>query len=818
MRFPLKRRLAMLSVLCICVSLANAQMKRQPLTDSELLALVAGNELSENIVQQIKLRGLAFRPKEQYGALIQTAGGDAAVMTALQNATISDTGEPDQNDAAKEQLLKHLAAGGKLIRSQQYHEAEQELTSALQSGGGVEVGFVMGESLRQQEQWYEASAVYTEVLRRSPDFTEAHTKLSYIHYRMGHRQEALHQAQAALAETPENAEAHKNAGLAFQIMDRFAASEQEYREALRIKPDYAAVREDLGLLYFHQGAWDQAIAEYKKAMALDPNHADWHYNFGLSYQRTGDLDSAIREYREAKRLNPKMYEARQNLGGALMQRNMSAEAVVEFRELEAMAGDSAMCHECLASALSATGDLQGAEKEYQKAIELDPSDAGPHVGLGGVKETQLDYDGALQEYRQAERLDASNGRAHRGVGKILLAKKDLTGALDELKRAENLTPGDAGAHDLYGQALEISGNLPAAIAEFKRSVALDPWRSEVRLRLAAALEKNQEWVDALDQYRHTAVDDFRPETQAKYKAAKERLDARIAAMKGSGNSVGAAGVKADMRTALATPGISAGLDTAMQTGFEALQAKRFDEAARSYKQAVDLAEKLQPHDGRLPTSLMYLTFSYADLKDRTLVEATMQRWLKASADLYGAESPMMTQPLQTLGMFAISQHDYNSALDFFQRAVDINEKTSGEGSSSVADSLRALSNVYVEQKLYDKAEPYLLRAVHIDEALYGHDGWGLNLPLWSLCLLYDKWDKPDKAEPCYRQYLAVIEKQFGADSPVSLDVLTRDAQALRALGRSEEATQVEKRAQSIRAAMTGPATFNPSGPPPTGNH
>src|SRR5207302_6358725 len=128
------------------------------------------------------------------------------------------------------------------------------------------------------------------------------------------------------------------------------------------------------------------------------------------------------------------------------------------------------------------------------------------------------------------------------------------------------------AHDLYGQALEISGNLLGAIAEFKRSVALDPWRSEVRLRLAAALEKNQEWVDALDQYRRTAVNDFRPDTQAQYKAAKQRLDARIAAMKASGNSAGAAEVKTDLRNASVNPRISERVDAAMLAGREASQA------------------------------------------------------------------------------------------------------------------------------------------------------------------------------------------------------------------------------------------------------
>ena len=303
------------------------QASRPPLTDRELLALVAGNALSENVVREIGSRGLAFQPSDQYRSLLQTAGADTAMMAAVGNAKIAGSAQGAAN--VRNQLLQHLATAGKLIRSKQYEDASRELSAALESGDGYEAGFVMGESLRQQERWLEAAAVYEEVLRRAPDFLDARTKWSFVLYRGGDAGDALQQAKIVLAQDPENAEAHKNAGLALQVLQKFDASEQEYAEALRIKPDYAVVRYDLGILFYHQGKWDQAIEQYRKSLALDPNEPDWHYNLGLAYQDKGNLDSAIREYREAKRLNPKMFAARMNLGSALMQRGMYAEAVAE---------------------------------------------------------------------------------------------------------------------------------------------------------------------------------------------------------------------------------------------------------------------------------------------------------------------------------------------------------------------------------------------------------------------------------------------------------------------------------------------------------
>jgi tetratricopeptide (TPR) repeat protein len=763
---------------------------KAPLADRELMALAAGNALSENIVRQIKARGLAFLPSDQYRSLLQDAGAEPALMAALANAKVVGTAQ-NANDRTQDKLVQHLATAGKLIRSQQFQQVSQELSAALESGDRYEAGFVMGESLRQQKRWLEASAVYEEVLRRAPDFIEARTKWSFVLYNEGNANEALRQAKIVLAQDPENAEAHKNGGLALQVLQKFDASEQEYTEALRIKPDYASVRYDLGILFFKQGKWDQAIEQYRKSLALDPNEPDWHYNLGLAYQDKGNLDSAISEYREAKRLNPNKFDARMNLGSALMQKGLYAEAVMELRELEAMAPDSAMCHDCLANALYGSWRLDEA---------------------------------ALAEYHEAEKLDPTDWRTRRNAGRVLLDKKDAAGAAEELKRAELLNSADATTHDLYGEALDMSGNRAGAIAEYRQAVALDGKDPEVRMRLADALEKNQNWVDALDQYRQAAVIDqtqhgpspVHADTQAAYKAAKARLESRIAAMKESGNSAGAAEMKADMRAALTNPSISQRVDEAMLAGSEASQAQHWDDAEKFYKEAADLADKLQPHDDRLVTSLMHLGGLYRGRKDPNLAEATFQRYLKASEELYGAESPQMTQPLQIMAMYKLANRDYNSALDFYQRAVDINVKAFGEGSQPAAMALIGLASVYTEQKAYDKAESFLLRSVHIQEGFFGRDGLGVGFPLASLCNIYDRWGKPDKAEPCYRQSASVVAKQYGADSPILLDVLPKEVQALKALGRLDEAKQVEQRIESIRAAAGPQANFDPNGPPPMG--
>lgn len=816
----LRQLFAALAILALYVPSALAQNPGKPLSDRELMALVAGNSLGETILQGIVTRGLSFHPDDKYRSLLTEAGADPSLLAALDQAKVSTETAPANRDSDS-QLLEHLAAASKLLRNAEYEDATRELTQALQSGGGAETGFVMGEVLGAQENWLQAQDVYREVLRQDPDFIEAHTKLSAILYRLEDGEGALREAKIALAQNPNNPEAHKNAGLALQQLHKFDASEEEFREALRILPDYAMVHMDLGVLLHHKGSYEEAISEYKKALMLDPEDADTHYNLGVEYEQNGNLDSAIYEYREAKRLKPKMFDARSSLGHVLMARRMYGDAVKEFRELEAIYPNSPICHICLGNALIGISDLPGAEKELRTGMALDPAEPYAHEGLGRIREEQKDYDAALAEFRRAEQMDDTFYPAFIGAGRILMQKKDYPGAAKELKRAEALDPSDSYLHHLDGQALMALGNNAGAIAEFKEAIALGPRRdrapasvatafvpetgqTEIRLELAAAYEKDEDWIDALDQFHQAALSDLRPEIQSRYSEAQDRLKVHIAALKTSGKSAEAEDLEARLRVSIQGPSISQKLDEAMHEGHVAAMSGHADDVEKNFKEAVELAQKLQPPDDRLKVSLLYLANLYAGRKDYAHAEAAFQQALKVTADLHGAESPMMDEPLQELGHYSLTRGDYSSAFDYYSRAVAIDEKTYGETSNKVADSLRKLSFVFLAQRDYARTEPYLLQAVRIDESLYGSNGADMNVVLTALSSLYDKWNKPDKAEPRYRQMIAILEKQYGPESPVLVGTLVNEARMLRQLGRTEDAAKFEARAQAIRTAMGQP--------------
>jgi tetratricopeptide (TPR) repeat protein len=748
----------------------------QPLSKTELMALVAGDSQPENITHEIRVNGLNFTPDDDYKVLLKAAGANSKVMAALPDAKVFASAKPNTGDAM---LLKHLSHAGSLYKSGQLEKAAAELSSAFSGNKGKsEIGFVMGIILAYEQRWQEAGEIYYEILERDPNFPQVHTRLSFVNYNIGNSDEALRQARAAIECNPEDPSAHLNAGLSLRNLGHMDAAKDEIQKAIHFKPDFV----------------------------------DGLIGLATIYSDKGDYVSAIVKLREAKRLAPNRLDVRQNLGAALRQSDPAA-AIAEFQELEKIAPDYPMCHQCLGGVLYETGRYQEAQKEFQIAAEADPSAARPHTGLGRIYEADKNYDEALREFRLAEKLDSGFSPAYMDAGRVLLLKKEFAAAIAELKRAEDLEPTDWISADLRGQAFEGSGDRDAAIPEYKRAVSLAPKEPQARLDLAFALEKKGDWIGALDNYRQAVIDEAPPkigvpqlyfDPTGKFQSAQQRFQQHLADLRSAGKSAEASILETQWQAKLSTPNLDESYRLAMQSASKALMEKRFNDAETSAKQAVAIAEKIQPTDARLPESVGALGSVYGWRLDFKQAGDAFQRQLVLTQKLYGADSPMIANALVNLANVAAAQKDFATAEPLYNRVLDLNMKTYGENSSATADTLRGLGQMYAMQGDAAKSEATLLHVLKIFENMYGADDFQVSLPLSLLCYGYDQSGATAKSQTCHARLLGIAEKQFGPDSPYLAGELNAEAAALRKLGRADEAAKFENRLKSLQAAQTSP--------------
>ena len=216
----------------------------KPMTASELMSLVAGEALPDNIVRELCLRGVQFHADDEYRAELKSAGAGTAVLDALSTANFFDANAV--TPVVSTEFIRHLSNAGAALRARNFDSAMAELDAATAgSRPGPETAFVVAAVLTEMGDAEEAEPVLEEMLRRYPEFPEVHTKLSFVFYALGDAADGFSEAKAALLGTPENAEAHKNAGLNLSKMQNEAAAIAEYRRALAAKSDYELVRVEL---------------------------------------------------------------------------------------------------------------------------------------------------------------------------------------------------------------------------------------------------------------------------------------------------------------------------------------------------------------------------------------------------------------------------------------------------------------------------------------------------------------------------------------------------------------------------------------------
>jgi tetratricopeptide (TPR) repeat protein len=781
----------------------------QPLTKQQLLALVAGESLPENIVAEIRTLGLGFSPDPAYVALLKTASAPPVVLNALTNAQSHPSSAGTSGNAV---ALQHMSQAGDALSKNQLDVTTKELNQALSAGADKScVGFIGGLVLMQQNQWQEAGEVYGEILREDPDFPQLHTRLSATSYHTGNYPQMLREAKAALRQIPTDPAAHLNAALALTFMRNEDAAKLEFQASIENKPDYVPAYGGLAYLLEDKGDHDGAIAQYKKALALQPGDTHDRYGLGVSYMHKEDWPSAIREFRIVKSQNPQDLEARQNLGACLLHIDPPA-AVTEFSELVAISPSYNVCHDCLGSALAQSRRYPEAEKEFAMAIENDPAAANPHLNLGIALESEQKYDQALIELRKAEKLDPENPKAFVSAGWLFLTKKEYPAAIEELKRAEQLAPEDWQSHDLRGQALRDSGNIDDAAAEFNEAVSLGPKEVPARLDLAGAQEKKGDWVSALDNYRKAADQELllRPapihkiqvmyDADAKYKAALGRYKQHLADLRASGNGSQAADLESRVSTARSSSDSTDQFQALMQDGVRAMKDRRWSDAESSLKQARDIGEKNHVKDARLPEVYGHLGSIYFIRGDYQDAEPLYRRQLALYEQLYRPDSPMILPALEQLGTLFQVQKRLPAAHDTFARAVAISTASYGENSSDSERSLTNLSRLLMVEQDFQNAEIDAQRVVKIAETMYGPDDFRMAPAVSLLCNVYDMTRDAAKDEPCHQRMISLEEKEYGANSPRLAMDLNTDAYLLRKLGRNDEAANVEARAKALQSA------------------
>jgi tetratricopeptide (TPR) repeat protein len=207
----------------------------------------------------------------------------------------------------------------------------------------------------------------------------AYNNLATAYAEQGKFDEAIANAERALALDPSYGVAHYNLANVYVLKHQPATAEQHYVEAIRLYPRFINAQRNLADLLTARGELAGASAHYRAALKLDPKQSDLHFSLGRILAAEGHFDEAGEHFQEAVKIDPDFAEARRDWGRVLVRRGALNEAGEQFRRALEINPELADAHENLAAVLVRQGKKEEAIEHYQEAVRLmktAPRDAG----------------------------------------------------------------------------------------------------------------------------------------------------------------------------------------------------------------------------------------------------------------------------------------------------------------------------------------------------------------------------------------------------------------------------------------------------------
>ena len=337
------------------------------------------------------------------------------------------------------------------------------------------------ETLRQDE----ILEIGGELVRRSPETPDFHSRLGAALLDAGRLDEAGKRLTEALRLDPEQVDAHVNLGRVLARQDKLEQAIRHFEEALRLDPDDADAHFSMGNALAAQHQLDTALGHYAEAVRLRPDYADAHYRMATVLAERHKLVAAAEHYAEVVRLKPDLAAAHFDLANVLRDEGKTADAIEHYTAAVRLRPKFIEARNNLALSLAEEGRLPDAEKQLAQALAVKPAFALAQFNLGKVLARQGKPIEAATHFARAIELRPDDTTFNDGYAWFLATgvdphQRDGARAVVLAEKACKLT---------HGRDAQIVGTLAAAYAEAGRfSEAVDTSQRAIRVAHASEQE------------------------------------------------------------------------------------------------------------------------------------------------------------------------------------------------------------------------------------------------------------------------------------------------------------------------------------------
>ena len=213
-----------------------------------------------------------------------------------------------------------------------------------------------------------------------------------------------------------------------------------------------------------------------------------------------------------------------------------------------------------------------------------------------------------------------------------------------------------------------------------------------------------------------------------------------------------------------------------------------------HERALAIREKVQgPEHRETGTSVNDLAVVLQAQGDLAGARPLYERALAINEKALGPEHPGTATSVNNVASLLQDQGDFAGARPLLERALAISEKALGPEHPDTAASLNSLANLLADQGDLAAARPLYERALAIYERALGPEHRRTALLRCNLSALLLLMGRATEALPLGETALTAHEKVLGRDHPWTKDSARVTADALDALGRTEEARALREK-------------------------
>ncbi len=401
-----------------------------------------------------------------------------------------------------------LALGGYYQSRNRFPEAEQQFRHAMDlDPRNPDPPAAIARLYMAQGKKAEAEAFLKQVKTKFPDNSTGYRMLGDFYFAAGDLDKATAEYGLVYHDHPKDLQVEKNYIQLLILKNRLdeASKLDDALLAANANDNDALIYR--GQIQLRNGHPSDAAQTLQNVLKNDPDNAVARYHLGLALDQMGNSERALEEWRAAVRLRPDLIEAQRALATAAIHKpDMLAleEAATAIIKLQPASPDGYAMR-----ALSKINRKQfaAAEQDVAKAIEVAPQSAVGYIQLGNLKLVQRQYGEASKAYQDALDRDPNSNDALSGLMNTDLAQNQADKAIAAANAQNARAPNNSGFYNLLGTALYNSKkDYDGAEAAFTKSAQLDKNNSDSLLKLGQAQVAKGSIDQAILTYQHALQD------------------------------------------------------------------------------------------------------------------------------------------------------------------------------------------------------------------------------------------------------------------------------------------------------------------------